>query len=103
MSKIIYNIALLKKGRRKFFRFLQNFQKNVIKMYFFKKKSALISCPLSFHSTADQFPGAADQTDPQLSAHLQDAAELRLVRRVGVFAHPVPASQSPRAQVVLGL
>lgn len=41
--------------------------------------SALIACPLFLHSTAERFPGAAEQTDPQLPAHLQDASTLRLV------------------------
>lgn len=44
-----------------------------------KLDSALMACPLSLHSTAERFPGAAEQTDSQLSAHLQDASTLRLV------------------------
>lgn len=56
-----------------------------------------------FDLTGDQFPGAADQTHPQLPAHLQDEVTLRLVGCVCVAAHTVPAASSPRAQILLGL
>lgn len=68
-----------------------------------QNKCDTTSYPFSFDFTADQLPGAADQTHPQLPAHLQDAVTLRLVGRLRVAAHPVPAAQSPRAQIFLGL
>ena len=54
-------------------------------------------------STGDQFPGAAHRAHSELPTHLQDAAPLRLVGRVRVAAHPVPAAASPGAQVLLGI